>query len=201
MLDDSLLAQLRTVFATLDVPVELVLRPSDHERQAELLELARAVASTSPSIAVRVGGERTAGLELAVHAGGAPTRCPVASKVGSSGSIDTLPRRALRRNRMSAALTTMRCSQVLTCDCPRKSFQHLNAWRKASCTASRLSCSSRSSRRAVASIRPALSRTSCSKRASLQPVPPAAGRLRVADPDEDISADAFMIAPSREVRG
>lgn len=73
MLDATLLAQLRTVFATLDVPLELVLRPSEHPRQAELLELARAVASTSPSIALRVEGEPSAGLELAVHVNGAPT--------------------------------------------------------------------------------------------------------------------------------
>jgi alkyl hydroperoxide reductase subunit F len=73
MLDDALLDQLRTVLAAVDLPLALVLRPSDHEKQAELLHLARGVASACPRVEVRVEGERTRAPELALHVRGAPT--------------------------------------------------------------------------------------------------------------------------------
>ncbi len=73
MLDASLLEQLRSVFAGVDRSLALVVRPSDHERQRELLELAGDVAGTAPNLALRIEGEAASGVELAVHADGKPT--------------------------------------------------------------------------------------------------------------------------------
>src|SRR5687768_1238739 len=59
MLDESISQQLREVFGSLEARYSLVVRPSKHEKQAELLELARGVAATSDKIDVKVEGEET----------------------------------------------------------------------------------------------------------------------------------------------
>ena len=73
MLDADLLARLREVFAKLDAPMALVVRPSDHEKQSELVELVREVASTSPWLSLREEGERGPDLELRIFRGDTPT--------------------------------------------------------------------------------------------------------------------------------
>lgn len=73
MLDAAILDQLKAVFADVTCSLTLALRPSEHERQSELLELAHELASASPNIAVSVEGERTSGVELTVLANGEPT--------------------------------------------------------------------------------------------------------------------------------
>lgn len=73
MLDPALLDQLKDLFSTLPCTLTLALQPSDHERQAELLELAREIASTSASVDVKVEGERTSAVRLSLLRDGAPT--------------------------------------------------------------------------------------------------------------------------------
>lgn len=73
MLDSALLDQLKDLFSNLPCTLGLVVRPSDHERQRELLELAREIASSSNAIDVKVEGERTSGVLLSLHEDGAPT--------------------------------------------------------------------------------------------------------------------------------
>jgi alkyl hydroperoxide reductase subunit F len=62
MLDESISQQLREVFGSLEARYSLVVRPSKHEKQAELLELARGVAATSDKIDLKVEGEETSQL-------------------------------------------------------------------------------------------------------------------------------------------
>lgn len=53
MLDSSLLEQLKSVFAKLENPVELVYENSTHEDQKDLLEMLQGVASTSENIVLK----------------------------------------------------------------------------------------------------------------------------------------------------
>jgi alkyl hydroperoxide reductase subunit F len=64
MLDESISEQLRSVFGSLEASFSLVVRPSKHEKQEELLELVRGVAATSDKIEVRVEGDETDQLYL-----------------------------------------------------------------------------------------------------------------------------------------
>jgi alkyl hydroperoxide reductase subunit F len=73
MLDASLLTQLRDVFVRLEGNLALVVRPGTHEKQAELVELAREVASTSSKLSFREEGTPSDGLELRILRGDAPT--------------------------------------------------------------------------------------------------------------------------------
>ncbi len=56
MLDPAILTQLRSVFSKIDAPITLSVRPSSHPKQAELQTLLNQVASTAPTIDVRVEG-------------------------------------------------------------------------------------------------------------------------------------------------
>jgi NADH-dependent peroxiredoxin subunit F len=56
MLDKDLLAQLEQVFAAIEQPIELVYAKSSHEKQAELVDMLEAVASTSPKISAVSSG-------------------------------------------------------------------------------------------------------------------------------------------------
>jgi alkyl hydroperoxide reductase subunit F len=73
MLDQALLDQLRTVFAELPRAITLCLRPSTHERQAELVTMAEQLASTSSAIDMKIEGEPVSGVELTLLREGAPT--------------------------------------------------------------------------------------------------------------------------------
>ena len=74
MLDAALLSQLTDVFANLPASLVLSVAPSTHERQAELLDLARAIASTSDRVRVQIEeGDAGPDLRLALLADGAPT--------------------------------------------------------------------------------------------------------------------------------
>jgi alkyl hydroperoxide reductase subunit F len=73
MLDENVLSQLREVFGALDAKYTLVVPPSSHERQAELLELAQALASTSAQIEVSRAGESVPYVLMELHKDGAPT--------------------------------------------------------------------------------------------------------------------------------
>ncbi len=57
MLDDSIVQQLKSVYATLDRAIDLRVRPSDHAQQGELVELLEGVAGTSDQVSVTVEGE------------------------------------------------------------------------------------------------------------------------------------------------
>jgi alkyl hydroperoxide reductase subunit F len=65
MLDENIAAQLRGVFASL--------QSSSHEKQAELLELARELASLSPKIDTLIAGALRSDVRMEVHKDGAPT--------------------------------------------------------------------------------------------------------------------------------
>ncbi|MFT3923362.1 MAG: alkyl hydroperoxide reductase subunit F [Myxococcales bacterium] len=73
MLDEAISAQLRQVFGALESKLTLVVAASSHEKQGELLELARAVADTSEKIEVVESGRVDAGLQMSLHKNGAPT--------------------------------------------------------------------------------------------------------------------------------
>jgi len=78
MLDDAIKEQLTSVFAGLTRPLSLVLRPitgeGEHrEKHAELLDLARDVASTSNLIDVQIAGDPAPHVEMALLADGAET--------------------------------------------------------------------------------------------------------------------------------
>ncbi len=73
MLDEALVARLREVFGALESRITLVLSDSEHDKQAELLDLARQLAETSPRIDLRIDGPRTGELRLSIHREGEPT--------------------------------------------------------------------------------------------------------------------------------
>src|SRR4051812_44100811 len=96
------------------------------------------------------------------HSANCSTWCPSSLKAGSSSSIESSGFRRRVRNRISAVLTTMRCSQVESWHPPSKCLSDLNAERYADCTASRASSSLRVMRRATARSRPPNTRTTAS---------------------------------------
>jgi alkyl hydroperoxide reductase subunit F len=73
MLDDSIVQQLRQVFGSLESTIKLVVQPSTHEKQQELVELARAVAETSPKIEAVVEGETIPHVFMALYKNGERT--------------------------------------------------------------------------------------------------------------------------------
>ncbi len=73
MLEEAISAQLRQVFGALESTYALVVAESSHEKQAELLELAQSVASTSPKIEAVVQGHVESGVLLTLHKNGQPT--------------------------------------------------------------------------------------------------------------------------------
>lgn len=73
MLDDAILEQLRPLFADLPVSLTLVLRPSTHDRQPELVTLARQLAGVAPAIDTRIDGEAAAIPTLEILRDGVPT--------------------------------------------------------------------------------------------------------------------------------
>jgi NADH-dependent peroxiredoxin subunit F len=73
MLDEAISAQLREVFSALSGTYTLVVANSSHEKQGELLDLARSLAATSPKLESRVEGEIASGVKLSIHRDGAPT--------------------------------------------------------------------------------------------------------------------------------
>ncbi len=73
MLEEAISAQLRQVFGALESKLTLVVASSSHEKQGELLELARAVAATSDKIEVVESGRVEAGVLMSLHKDGAPT--------------------------------------------------------------------------------------------------------------------------------
>lgn len=64
MLDEATIDQLRSVFASLQHEYQLVLSPSNHPKQADLRELAEALAGTSPKLHVVEAGAPVAGVRL-----------------------------------------------------------------------------------------------------------------------------------------
>lgn len=73
MLDEAIATQLREVFSSLESKFTLVVAQSDHEKQAELLELAREFAATSPKLDVVEAGVAPAGVSMALHKNGEAT--------------------------------------------------------------------------------------------------------------------------------
>jgi NADH-dependent peroxiredoxin subunit F len=73
MLDDAIIDQLRTVFANLSGTFTLVVAPSQHEKQAELVALAESLASTSQQLTASVSGEPVATVRLTLLKDGEPT--------------------------------------------------------------------------------------------------------------------------------
>jgi alkyl hydroperoxide reductase subunit F len=73
MLDASISEQLREVFGSLEASFKLVVSPSTHEKQTELVELARGVAATSPKIEAVVEGASLPHVFMALYKNGAPT--------------------------------------------------------------------------------------------------------------------------------
>ena len=73
MLEASLIDQLKQHFAALESQLELVVSPSPHEKQAELLEMLQDVASVSAKIQVRVEGPEIEGVQVALWKNGQPT--------------------------------------------------------------------------------------------------------------------------------
>ena len=53
MLDQTIIEQLKSHFADIDVKIDFVVRPSEHPQQGELMELLESVASTSGALSVR----------------------------------------------------------------------------------------------------------------------------------------------------
>lgn len=60
MLDANILEQLKNVYSSLENEVTLVLSKSSHEKQNELVEMAKEIASTSPKILVEESDEESA---------------------------------------------------------------------------------------------------------------------------------------------
>ncbi len=73
MLDDAILDQLRTHFAGLSAELTFVASPSDHPKQAELIDLLRKLASASPKLRVVIEGPSTPGVQFLLVRDGAPT--------------------------------------------------------------------------------------------------------------------------------
>ena len=73
MLDDAILDQLRTHFASLAAELAFVVNPSEHEKQGELLDLLRSLASASPKLRVVVEGPATPGVQFELVRDGGPT--------------------------------------------------------------------------------------------------------------------------------
>jgi alkyl hydroperoxide reductase subunit F len=73
MLDENVSAQLREVFSSLSSRYTLVVPPSSHEKQAELLELAQALASTSAQIEISGEGESRPDVFMELRKDGEPT--------------------------------------------------------------------------------------------------------------------------------
>lgn len=73
MLDDAILNQLKAVFQPLEVPITLVVRPSEHEQQGELDTMLGQVASTSSQISVKTEGEPSDVPRFRVDAAGEAT--------------------------------------------------------------------------------------------------------------------------------
>jgi len=73
MLDSTILAQLRDVFASLEGEVALVYRPSNHDKQAELTELLEALSAASKRISTRQAGELAAIPSVAIEHDGEAT--------------------------------------------------------------------------------------------------------------------------------
>lgn len=73
MLDSSLVEQLKSHFSALQGDIAFVVSPSQHEKQDELLEMLRDVASASNKISVRVEGVPVEVVRFALHRNGKPT--------------------------------------------------------------------------------------------------------------------------------
>ncbi len=73
MLEESILAELRTLFAELRSDYTLMMRPSAHDRQPELEALLTSFASTSPRLWLDSAGTPAPTVELALHRDGKPT--------------------------------------------------------------------------------------------------------------------------------
>ena len=73
MLDDSIKAQLQSVFAALSTDITLVMSPSDHAQQGELRELLTALAATNPHLRVIESGHPSPVPRLTLLSGGSPT--------------------------------------------------------------------------------------------------------------------------------
>lgn len=73
MLDQAILDQLKSVLAAIEVPITLVVRPSEHDKQAELTTLLEQVGSTAANIAVRIDGAPSEIPRFSIEADGQPT--------------------------------------------------------------------------------------------------------------------------------
>jgi alkyl hydroperoxide reductase subunit F len=73
MLDDAILDQLKSHFASLSSEIAFVVNPSEHEKQGELLDLLKSLASTSPKLHVVVEGPSTPGVQFELIRDGGPT--------------------------------------------------------------------------------------------------------------------------------
>lgn len=72
-MDTNMLNQLRDVFERLERPVQLVVRPSTHEKQGELESMLESVGETSPLIEVRIQGDTAKVPSFEVWSDGEPT--------------------------------------------------------------------------------------------------------------------------------
>lgn len=73
MLDQDLIEQLRGAFASLASTITLRVRPSDHEKQGELVEMAGGMAQASPKVVATVEGDKVATVLLEILRDGTPT--------------------------------------------------------------------------------------------------------------------------------
>jgi len=73
MLDEAIATQLRQVFGSLSSSYKLVVAESANEKQAELLDLVRSVAQTSPKIEVVTEGRVDKGVQFSLVKDGEPT--------------------------------------------------------------------------------------------------------------------------------
>jgi alkyl hydroperoxide reductase subunit F len=73
MLDDAIVDQLRQVFSGLDATFTLVVAPSTHEKHAELLALAQALATTSPKVIAVEQGKPVSTVRLSILRSGEDT--------------------------------------------------------------------------------------------------------------------------------
>ena len=71
MLDANIISQLHSVFADLKVSIDLVMAPSSHAQQPELVAMLEAVAGTSPNIQVRENGYGRSEVEVQAEDPGA----------------------------------------------------------------------------------------------------------------------------------
>lgn len=72
MLDEAISAQLREVFSSLQARYTLVVASGTHEKQAELVDLVRSLADTSPQLEMELAGEIEGGVRLSLSRDGAP---------------------------------------------------------------------------------------------------------------------------------